>query len=178
MSRKATLTSALALMIVFASVYVSSAATVVKEWSFTDRSALNGWRTSYVWEENNSPKGTVEWSPEFGGSVKMRVSGAPCVVNFWNTLPFDLEWGDIIRVEFSTKSYLHPISGFDFIVGPAEPYGHKQSMQVSVDNAGNYSVEMGIFYYWAIAGTRFGFHYAVWPGTTELYLRRIRILRQ
>lgn len=157
--------------------YYASATSIIKEWDFSNRSTLNGWRTNYIWEMNNSPKGTIEWSPSFGGSIHLSVSGAPCVVNLWNVLPFDLEWGDVLRLEFSTYSYLHPISGFDLIIGPAEPYGHKQSIQVSVDRAGTYSVDLGIYYYWAVAGTAFGVNFAVWPGTAELYIKKIMILR-
>jgi len=153
------------------------ASSVIREWDFSDRATMSEWKTSYLWEQNNSRQGIVEWSSSFGGSARLYVSGSPCVINIWRTLPFDLEWGDLIRVEFSTKSYLHPISGFDLIVGPAEPYGHKQSLQVSVDSAGSYTIDLPVYYYWAVKGTPFGLHFAVWPGTAELYIRKIMILR-
>ena len=152
-------------------------ASVIKEWNFTDRATMNEWKTSFIWEQKNSRQGIVEWSSSFGGSARLYVSGSPCVINIWRTLPFNLEWGDLIRVEFSTKSSLHPISGFDLIVGPAEPYGHKQSLQVSVESAGSYTITIPIYYYWAVKGTPFGLHFAVWPGTAELYITKIIILR-
>jgi len=177
MRLKAPLTLFILVVVLTLFSYKAGAASVIKEWDFTDRATMSEWKTSFLWEQNNSRQGIVEWSSSFGGSARLYVSGAPCVINFWRTLPFDLEWGDLIRVEFSTKSYLHPISGFDLILGPAEPYGHKQSLQVSVDHAGSFVVELPIYYYWAIKGTPIGLHFAVWPGTAELYIRKIVILR-
>ncbi|MEO0091152.1 MAG: hypothetical protein ABIK61_00340 [candidate division WOR-3 bacterium] len=155
---------------------------IIKSYSFDTSDKLDAWNTNYNarWEfGTRDKKGSVSWSSEYGGTAKLTVSGAPCAIHFWRTLPIDLTFGDQVIIKFYTPSALYPIGGFDIILGPAEPHGHKQSVSVSTESEGYYTVNMpiwtpGVFK----SGTPFGVCVSVWPGSLTIYIKKILLVRE
>ena len=164
-------------VVVLAMVLSVARAREIARYDFSDPNSIEGWNTSWKWEETNPKKGTCTWSPLHGGTVELKVSGAPCVIDFWRTLPEDLRFGDKLIVKFHCPAPLDPISGFDMMMGPAVPHGHKQKISVSTTEAGGYVVRIPVYITKFKRGTPFGLHFAVWPGTSTIYVKSIWLER-
>ncbi len=150
---------------------------MVYEWDFATEEAFRVWRTSWQWEQRDVQQGTASWTRQYGGCVRLDVEGAPGVVDFWTTLPIDLQFGDVVEVTFVVKEATEPKGGFSLIVGPARPHGHIQRLNVSVPEPGKYTVRQPIYQSRFVKGTPIGVQVRVWPGRLTLYLCEIRVVR-
>ena len=153
--------------------------TLLYNYSFSQESSLNRWKTDWIWEKNNQKnKGSVSWSSEYGGTAKVRVNGAPCVIDFWTNLERDLKFGDEIQIIFYCKQSLEPISGVTLTIGPTIPYGHKQSIGIASTKGGEIFASMPIWSSPYTKGTPFGITFAVWPGESIIYIKEINLIRK
>ncbi len=68
---------------------------------------IGGWFTVYENRLDDIPvgQGTVEWSPEYGGSAHFRVSGAPCSVRLLTEIRTVLFPGDKILIGLHHSSF-------------------------------------------------------------------------
>lgn len=166
-----------AAVVVLAMLLSMASAREIARYDFSDSSSLAGWSTEWKWTEGNPTKGTCKWSSSQGGTVELKVSGAPSSIKFWRTLPEDLEYGGKLMVKFHCPAPLDPGSGFTMMMGPAEPYGHLQRISVAPVEAGGFVVRMPVYTPRFTSGTPFGLIFVVWPGTSTIYVKSIWLER-
>jgi hypothetical protein len=164
-------------LLVVVMVTALAGAEVLASYTFSSAEDVSSWSTSWAWGNDNAKEGTASWSSKFGGTAKLSISGAPGALDFWNSLPCNLEFGDRIVIRFSTETPLMNESDFDIVLGPATSAKHQQAISVSPDAAGSYSVDMPVYMPVFSTGTRFGIHFSVWPGSKIIYVRRVDIVR-
>ncbi|MEO0005626.1 MAG: hypothetical protein ABIK49_06470 [candidate division WOR-3 bacterium] len=156
---------------------VAGAYEIIASYRFKDESSLENWSTSWKWQNDNVKKGSCSWTSLYNGTVKLSVSGAPCAIEFWHELPRTLQFGDMMVVKFYCPEPLYPISDFDMMIGPTEPYGHKQEVTVSTTGAGWFVVHMPVYSPVYKQGTPFGLRFSVWPGSATIYVKEISLVR-
>jgi hypothetical protein len=114
--------------------------------------------------------GGAEWSPEYGGSCKVVVSGAPSSVDLQQTLRAYLPKGStlIIEVVYAVgdgKGLTVFLGGYDVerILDEADTQNR---------NIVRYVTQRDYF-----RGTPVNLHFAVWPGTRVFFIKSIRLLK-
>lgn len=151
---------------------------LIKSYNFSQADSISNWKTDWIWEKDNRIKGNLTWSSEYGGTARLKVSGAPCVIDFWTNLEIDLESGDEIIIHFYCKQPLEPISHVTLTIGPTIAYGHMQSIVISTAKSGEFIASMPIWSSPYTKGTPFGIQFAVWPGESIIYIKEINIIRK
>lgn len=153
----------------------SNAQEIVFDARFGTPSDIKEWNIGELIKQKRAyERGTVQFSDDFGGSAKLSVSGAPGAIDYWTSLPIDLHHGDKLVIEYASDK-LHPICGFDALIGPTVRYGHKMSIPISASGHRVVTIPVEIPNF--VAGTPLGVHFSVWPGQCDINLIRVSILR-
>lgn len=119
-------------------------------------------------EDVRSSPATINQSSDFGGSIKVTVSGAPSSCSFSQRIKTEISKGD--KVVFTlAHSYLGNFSHWEIHIGDKEIYNNAYSLRKSEPVDSTYEVN------WIAdrdysRGTEIRFGIAVWPGTATYWI--------
>jgi len=133
---------------------------------------LSGWRVYCIYEDRLKDKptpGKITWSPKYGGSAKVVVSGEPSVIDLQQRLKQPLPKGSTITMEVISFVEVNSGDWWAYIGGArgkgiAGPETNRDRETVSWVTEKHYH-----------AGTSITLYFSVWPGTATYYVKRVSV---
>jgi len=136
--------------------------------------SIDHWYTGFENIDHPSTWGTAEWSPDYGGSAHMTVSGAPSFVELYQPIqtflcPGDTITAHIYKDDMSNAGEVNLRIGSEWDL----PFGQRA---VSPTGAGEYDVSLVCDKFYA-PGTILRIVLVVWPGSGEAWVHYVRLGR-
>jgi hypothetical protein len=138
-------------------------------------SGLDHWYTAngLDWREHPQAPGNVSWSPSYGGSAQMSVSGAPSSVNLIQATGADLLPGDVLTFDFVTSGMT--AAQFAVQIGNSENGGERAALVEPGD--GQHRLVMRLARRHA-RGTMIQLTLVTWPGAATCWVTDVSWTKQ